>query len=242
MATPHESEDLEALHAGQLRAFQEALVPNDCRACSFASSSTAFRPAQGPVGGDFHDFFAVDEHRQACLMGDVTGHGLPSALVMAVAFGAVREALRWAEKPCMVLNGLHDLLVELGARSGGPRLFSATLFLALLDDDGRLQHVNAGHPPPVLLRSGEPARELATAYPPLGLAAPERCSSLTEPLRSGDRLVVYTDGVLEPGESHRSMVGRIAAMADREGRDVVESLVARGADDDRTAMVVTYRG
>lgn len=223
----------------QLRAFQRALVPTTCVGSSFIGVRAAFRPAGSPVGGDFHDAFPLDGGDQACLIGDVTGHGLPSALVMAVLFGAVREAFRWSRTPCAVMNDLHLLLDELGRRSGGPRLFSASLFLGVVSPDGSLLSVNAGHPPPLLLRADGRWETLPAAVAPLGLLPPERCSSECRALEPGDRLLLYTDGLFAAEPSPEEVRERWGSLGDDAA---LEALLTVGSDDDRTAMVVSYLG
>ena len=231
----------EHLDAQHLRAFQEALTPRAPRACSFASLRAGFAPAGGSVGGDFHDHLELDEHRQAVLIGDVTGHGLSSALVMAVASGAIREAFRWTQLPCAVMNDLHALLADLGERAGGPRLFSASLFVGVLESDGTLKYVNAGHPPGLVLRTDGSIERLDASVPPLGFVEPVHCRSVPQALAPGDRLLLYTDGVLRPGESVGDWLDRARSLSEREDHEIVESLLAEGAEDDRTALILGRR-
>ena len=232
-----ESTDIE-----QLRSFQEALRPRDRRDCSHAALTAGFLPAEGPVGGDFHDHLELDEGLQVALVGDVTGHGLPAALVMAVAFGTLREAFRSTRLPCAVMSRLHSLLAELGERAGGPRLFSLSLFLAVLARDGTLQYVNAGHPPGLVLRAGGGVERLAATLPPLGLAEPAQCRSMPQSLGPGDRLVLYSDGLIKPGENITGLIDRVTGLAELESPVLVQTLLIDGALDDRTAMVLTRLG
>lgn len=225
-----------------LREFQAALLPPRCASCGHAEVAAAFRPATGAVGGDFHDAVRRGD-REAYIIGDVTGHGPAAALVMAVLFGAVSEALRCLDHPAEVLEHLHDLLAMLGERAGGPRLFSATLFVGLLDADGGFTYANAGHPAPHLLREGEAPEALGAITPPLGLVEPTPCAEATVRLRPGDRLFAYTDGLLGPdAETAADLVARVLAMGSAAPEDIVESLVQHGADDDRTAVMVVHRG
>ena len=226
----------------QLRSFQTALSPPQAPGCSFATLDAGFAAASGSVGGDFHDHLELDGSHQVALVGDVTGHGLSSALVMAVTFGALREAFRSMQLPCAVMNGLHALLAELGDRAGGPRLFSATLFLGVLASDGEFKFVNAGHPPGLVLRAEGGVERLDASIPPLGFAEPTRCQSVASALRPGDRLVLYSDGILKQDERMAELIERIDAHRELEGPAFVEALLAEGAADDRTALVLHFSG
>lgn len=232
----------EAHDIQQLRRFQQALTPRPAPRCSFATLDAGFAAASGSVGGDFHDHLEIDDDHQVALVGDVTGHGLSSALVMAVTFGALREAFRSMQLPCAVMNGLHQLLAELGERAGGPRLFSATLFLGVLESNGGLKFVNAGHPPALVLREGGVIERLDASLPPLGFAEPARCHSVSSALEPGDRLVLYSDGILKHEENMAELIERIESHAELEAPELVQALLAEGAADDRTAMVLSYRG
>lgn len=228
--------------AEQLRAVQAALLPPDCPSCGHASVAAAFRPASGEVGGDFHDSIPLGG-ADAYLIGDVTGHGPAAALVMAVLYGATQEAVRaGGREPHEILARQDRLLRELGRRSGGPRLFSATAWLGILDADGTLRHASAGHPPALLLRADGTVERLAATAPPLGFA--ESDVRAVEPTRlgSGDRVLLYTDGVFAAEDDAEAIEERVLDLAALQPAAFVDALVADGADDDRTAVLVSYAG
>jgi serine phosphatase RsbU (regulator of sigma subunit) len=232
----------DSLQTAQLREFQRALVPRQHQGEGWLDVRACFRPADGPVGGDFHDTLVCEDGRRVALMGDVTGHGLSSALVMAVSFGAVRESFRTWKVPCAVMNNLHDLLQELGERAGGPRMFSATLFLGVLEECGLFKYVSAGHPAAFHLRDGKVIAQLGASVPPLGFVSPDRCSSIHVQLLTGDRLLLYTDGLFPDGTGPRELLTRVEELAPGDPQALVDELVDRGANDDRTAMLLEYRG
>jgi phosphoserine phosphatase RsbU/P len=172
---------------------------------TFATPEMVLAAALEPcyeVGGDAFDY-AVDGSTVRLGIFDAVGHGLRAALTVAVALAATRAARR---------DG-HDL--EAIARAADDALLGqftdarfVTAVLAELDlRSGRLRYVNAGHPPPVLLRRGKAVRTLAAGRRiPLGLVE-SRISVAEEDFEPGDRLVCYTDGVTEARDDAGVMFG-----------------------------------
>ncbi|RMH59237.1 MAG: serine/threonine-protein phosphatase [Candidatus Hydrogenedentota bacterium] len=226
-----------------LKSFQRALHPGTLFRGHSAEAVAAFRPAHGEVGGDLYDILPLPEDRCAFLIGDVTGHSSSSAFVMAVLYGALREAARHDEHPCRIFEDLHNLLADLGRRRGGPRLFSATLFLGILSPDGTLRYSNAGHPSPILFSASGEAKLLEAVTPPLGLVAPDRCTEAKVEFHPGDRFLLYTDGVLLEGGTPERLIERVSGFPpELRPEEVVNRLVEEGDDDDRTAVLIEFKG
>jgi serine phosphatase RsbU (regulator of sigma subunit) len=144
------------------------------------------------IGGDTFDY-AVSGDTADLLVLDSVGHGLPSAVLASVAVGAYRHARR-------NMLDLPDIALEINAAIAGqfPGSQFATAIIARLDlDTGRLRWINAGHPSPLILRDGSivqpphcpPGR-------PLGLRDGKGVCCETR-LQPGDRVVLYTDGIVE---------------------------------------------
>ena len=151
----------------------------------------ALEPAY-EIGGDTFDY-AVNGDVADLLVLDAIGHGLAAALLSAAAVGAYRHARRR-------LLDLPDIAAELDqviAEQYGPDRFATGVLVRLDVSTGRLRWVNAGHPPPLVLRQG---RLVATpgCSPdlPLGLqlGKPQVCEMTLQP---GDRVLLYTDGIVE---------------------------------------------
>ena len=227
--------------AERIQKFQEALLPQAVVSSGHADVEAAFVSRKGQLSGDFYDCIPLDGH-DAYLIGDVTGHGLPAALVVGVLYGAVREAFHFTKHPCEILEHLHELLADLGKRSGGPRVFSASMYIAVLSADGRLSHANAGHPSPLLLRRRRKAEPLHPMSPPLGLVPPTDCVVQELQLAPGDRLVLFSDGCIPQHGSPEDVREEIDRVSPLPPDELARHLVGRGTDDDRTAVVVTYRG
>jgi sigma-B regulation protein RsbU (phosphoserine phosphatase) len=200
------------------------------------------------VGGDFFNYFALTDAEVALLVGDVSGKGVPAALLMANLQATLRARLP-LERDLAALAGRLD--EELGG--DGPAAY-LTLVLAVLDTRTRvLRYVNAGHNPPLLLRRGGLDR-LASTGRPVGLLPGGGYEERRLTLSEGDALVLYTDGLadaenpageafearLEPllREACRGELAQVLARLEAEVR-----AHAGGADlaDDATLLVLRAR-
>lgn len=193
MAVQLESERRAAYELEMARQVQARLLPQHTP--PVPSLDYAGRCIQARVvGGDYFDFLDLGAGRIALVLADVSGKGMPAALMMASLQAAMRTHCT---------TGLGDLAAtmrqvnRLVYESTAPQHF-ATLFLAEYDDASRrLRYVNCGHNPPILLkRDGSVARLTATACV-LGIFPRWECAIEEVVLDAGDLLAIYTDGVTE---------------------------------------------
>lgn len=160
------------------------------------------------VGGDFYDSFRAQGEAFALVLGDVSGKGVPAALLASLIHGAVRSS-DWTasgarhEEAC---SNLNELLLE---RASGERY--ATLFWSYYDPAGRtLNFINAGHCPPVLLRrngSGIAVKRLEEGGTVVGLLPFARYHQSSEVIEPGDLLVVFSDGIAEANNPREEEFG-----------------------------------
>jgi len=155
------------------------------------------------VGGDSMDY-AVNEDVAHLAVFDAMGHGLQASLLASLAVGAYRNARRAGGDLPAMGRAIDDALV---AQFGGDRFVTA--LLCELDlERGVLRWVNAGHPAPVLLRAGRVVKTLdARPDRPLGLGLNEDFAVRAEALEPGDRLLAYTDGVVEARDADGEQFG-----------------------------------
>lgn len=156
------------------------------------------------VGGDFYDFFMIDEHRLAVVIADVSGKGVPAALFMVIAKTLIKNYAQMGMEPCHVFTKVNQLLCE-GNEAG---LF-VTAWMGILDiETGKLTYVNAGHNPP-LIKLADGSFTYLKSRPGFVLAGLEtiryKQSELT--MAPGDKLFLYTDGVTEALNMDQQLYG-----------------------------------
>lgn len=163
------------------------------------------RPAQS-VGGDYFDFIEAPGSQFALAVGDVSGKGVPAALLMASLVAALRGQVMNAPKDLAALMGnVNRLIYDASTRS-----HFATLFYAQYDPvSRRLCYSNAGHNPPLLLRADGRVESLAPLGPGIGLSPRSTYKQAGVHLASGDVLVAYTDGFTEAMNAAREEFGDV---------------------------------
>jgi serine phosphatase RsbU (regulator of sigma subunit) len=209
------------------------------------------------VAGDFYDFLVINERRIGVLVADVTGHGIPAALIASMLKVAFAAQTAHADDPARVLAGLNQALC---GKFEDHFVTAVYVFVDL--EKSAVRYAGAGHPP-LLLASCSNAhiaksesRELEANGLMLGLFPEATYSSIEVPLDAGSRILLYTDGILEATNAAREEFGKsrlkaflaassvsAARMADAlllELRRWSGSSHARGHDDDITLLVLDF--
>ena len=155
------------------------------------------------VGGDFYDFFMVDDNHLALVMADVSGKGIPAAMFMVIAKTLIKDHAQLGLSPAEVFTRCNNILCE-GNEAG---LF-VTAWMGILDlTSGNLVYANAGHNPPVMMIDGQ------TSYlktnPGFVLAGLEgfKYKEFEMKLSRGDKLFLYTDGATEATNLNDELYG-----------------------------------
>jgi sigma-B regulation protein RsbU (phosphoserine phosphatase) len=195
------------------------VFPSDARPEASALRFAHRYIAATTLGGDFFDLVRISEDRCGILICDVMGHGVRAGLLTALIRGVVEESCIQIDDPGRVLGEINRGLLPIVRETGQPVF--ATAFYGVIDiSASTLTYANAGHPPP--LHVG-PGCDRAT---PLALPDPEPAAGLIEGfaysrhelmLQPGDRLLAYTDGVVEAVNSEGKMFGedRLRALVEQ---------------------------
>jgi len=174
------------------RQIQNALLPRGVPQLEGLDLAAISVPSE-TVGGDLFDWTVVRPHRLYLAIGDVSGKGMPAAILMASLYASFKGSLQTGLKINEILDRLNARMKE----STPPQSF-ATFFCGVLDvKNGRFTYSNAGHPPPVLLRKDGQVHFLDTGGTVLGFVYPTPYLKQSLELQPGDVLVLYTDGVVE---------------------------------------------
>ncbi len=156
------------------------------------------------VGGDFYDFFFIDEDRLVVAVADVSGKGVPAALFMAVTRSFLRAEFKADADPGRVLCRINEALHE-----SNPSLMFVTLFCGVLRlSDGQFDYANAGHNPPIIKRADGSMESIAArSGPAVGPLSGITYATQHLVLAANDSLLLYTDGVTEAMDSNDLLYG-----------------------------------
>jgi sigma-B regulation protein RsbU (phosphoserine phosphatase) len=198
------------------------------------------------VAGDFYDFLLASDTEAGLLIADVSGHGVPAALIASMVKLAATSQRAHAADPAQLLSGMN------GALCGNTQSQFVTAAYVHLDAEaGELRYSAAGHPPMLLLRNG---RASGIEENGLMLAAFDFAAytNAAQPLHRGDRLLLYTDGIVEAANAAGDFFGADALMAEMqktaglspgEAADSIVATIRRWSaaqDDDWTVLVCDY--
>jgi serine phosphatase RsbU (regulator of sigma subunit) len=228
---------------------QRNLLPKRGPAYAGISFSAHFEPTAS-IGGDYYDLFNLDKTKLAVTIGDVSGHGLSTGIVMAMVKAAITTLVEQGADEHSLFRRLNELVV----RSTEKRTFM-TLGFTIFDLKYRtVRHTNAGHLYPYLLREGEPPRPIEAPSFPLGIKEGVRPRTVELPLQERDTFVYLSDGIVEASNEtddpfgfdnlERLLVHLEGASPDQIRDTILEAVADHAgtkiADDDRTIMVLKF--
>jgi hypothetical protein len=211
---------------------QRVLIPETLPSLKGYAVTSAYRPVQ-QVGGDFFQLIPIAGGSTLLVLGDVSGKGIKAAMTVSLLVGAARTLAAF-------LNDPAEVLVRLNERMHGRLEHGFVTCLVLrLDTDGGCVIASAGHPSPFL---NHEEMSLAAALP-LGLVGEARYETAAVTLGVGDRLTLYTDGLLEARNEAGELYGfkRLGELiaGEPDAREASEAAVAFGQDDDITVLTIT---
>ena len=182
------------------REIQASILPRCVPEIHNLSFSAAYRPMTA-VAGDFYEFIPVDQKRVGILVADVTGHGVPAALIASMIKVAMQSVVSCACDPRELLRGLNRILF----RQLHDQFVSAA-YLWLDTENGKAWYSAAGHPPLLRLREGKLERIESNGLL-FGVIPDPDFPVCDLPIHAGDRFLLYTDGLIEPENANSDSFG-----------------------------------
>lgn len=229
---------------------QAALLPVDAPRMNGASVASHYRAAT-EIGGDYFDFLPQQNGEIGIAFGDVSGHGLTSGIVMAMAKSALLVQVDYDPSPRAVMNVLNDIVMRTA-----PKRILMTFFFGLLDPSTQtLRFSSAGHHDPYVFRAASKRVEPLSSWGfPLGVKRREPFREHMVEFERGDRLVLYSDGLIEAidddGEPfgfdrfERTIIEAGHLTAEEIKKSVLNSVRKftrnRPPEDDQTLVVISF--
>ena len=211
------------------RQIQHFILPESGQTFPGFRVQSAYTPAQ-QVGGDFFQLLSDNSGGILLVLGDVSGKGLPAAMLVSMLVGAIRTAAEETTDPTRILHTLHERLI---GRTGGG--FSTSL-AAHIAKDGSITIANAGHLSPYL-----DGKEIALPGAlPLGVSGGGQYETTTLTFNPGSRLTIYTDGVVEAQNANRELFGfdRAQAISTKSAAEITQAAIQFGQSDDITVVTI----
>ncbi len=181
------------------------------------------------VGGDFYDFYMIDEKHLCLTIADVSGKGIPAALFMVIAKTVIKNEINMGTSPADTFTKANHMLSE-----GNDNAMFVTAWLGIIDlESGILTYVNAGHNPPLIKHNGK--FEYLKSKPGFILAGIDGMRYVQNQIKlePSDKIFLYTDGVVEASNSKQEQYGeqRLQDYLNNHSNDTSESVV-KGAKED----------
>lgn len=237
------------------RSIQESAMPNEFPPFPGRNEFDLFaimEPAK-TIGGDFYDFFLLDERRLAFLIADVSGKGIPAAMFMMKAKAIVKSVAQTQNEACDILTLSNNILSE----NNEENMF-VTLWLGILDvETGYVSFANAGHCAPIIRRADGKCDYLRfRSGLMLGTMPGIRYKKREMKIEPGDAIFLYTDGITEAERSLDVFYGEerllnvlrnrgantASGICDAVKGDVVRFVYGASQSDDLTMLALVYKG
>ena len=228
---------------------QRALLPDELPAIATMDVATFYEPATR-AGGDYYDFFDLGNQHYGILIADVSGHGSPAAVHMAITHTLAHTCPRDTVCPAALLHYVNDHMARKTSGNGGT--FVTAFFGVYNAADRTMTYASAGHPPPRVKRCRDGSLFTLSGETgiPLGILEGETYPAHEIAFSVGDQIIFYTDGITEAFNPQNQMFGaeRLDEAIENcalTARGLIEDTLAklhaftagREADDDRTVIV-----
>lgn len=234
------------------RQMQLSILPRVAPSAREVEIASTMIPAK-EVGGDFYDYFPIDDEHLAVVVADVSGKGIPAAFFMAISRTLLKSNALHLRHPGKTISALNDQLC-----AENDQMMFVTVFYGVLHlPTGKFTYVNAGHNPPLRLRDGKAQYFPSGVNMALAVLEDQEYGEGEVQLEIGETLLLYTDGVTEATDAAGALFGEPALHASTEaishdlGTAAIPQHILQAVRDfengaaqadDITIVALTYRG
>lgn len=215
-------------------------------------SFAGYYAAKGNVGGDIYDIIRIGKNVYGFLIADVAGHGVDAAFIMIMVKLSFQYKARWGVSSSQVMKEANGELLRV---MGGLDHYVAACFCILDLESGLFQYTNAGHLPPLLFGKSGEIEKLGESGSFLGVSDKMHYESGERVLLPGERILFFTDGIIEARDKHKKEYGSerlessIRGNRQKNPEDFVDTLVREvgrftqgtAQHDDQAMLVVDFR-
>lgn len=196
---------------GLASGIQQSLLPRSLPQTAQFQLHAVTRPAQ-TVGGDYYDVVTLPQGRYGLTVADVSGKGLPAAMMSVMLQGAFDAVAAGDPDLGELFKRVNDFICD----RTPPEMY-ATVFYGILDPSGRFDFVNAAHPAPMLLRASGEVNLLGAPNFPMGMFPNVKFNQESTMLAPGDEVVIFSDGITEAQNTAHDFFGEARLKALLEG-------------------------
>jgi sigma-B regulation protein RsbU (phosphoserine phosphatase) len=208
------------------RHIQQSILPAQFPSSTHFQVAARYVP-MASVAGDFYDYVVAEDRQAGLLVADVSGHGVPAALIASMVKLAAASQRKIATDPSQFLSAMNTVLL-----GNTQNQFVTAAYVHLNSDSGELRYSAAAHPPMLLLRNDR-VIEIEENGPMLAAFDFAAYSNVTHQLKSGDRFLLYTDGVVEASNTSGEFLGHEAFR-----RQARPTLSCRRCNDGRSSRTM----
>jgi sigma-B regulation protein RsbU (phosphoserine phosphatase) len=227
------------------RRIQLSILPSEFPVSMNFRAAARYEPMTS-VAGDFYDYIIANDHQVGLLIADVSGHGVPAALIASMVKLAAASQRAFADDPSRFLSGMNSALL-----GNTQDQFVTAAYVHLNSQSGELRYSAAAHPPLLLVRNGR-VTQIEENGLMLAAFAFASYSTAIHKLEAGDRMVMYTDGILEASNAvgdffgHEALCDLLTRTRDLSPAMAADSVISSvrqwsgKQDDDLTLLVCDY--
>ena len=184
------------------------------------------------IGGDYYDYITLDNENIGIIIADVSGHGIPAALIMAAFRAMLINQLKLIDNPSEVMNILNRQIPEVSRK----RDFISSFYGKLNHTNHTFLYTNCGHNPPLILRENGNLESLERCGPALNIMHDVNYESSSVNIARGDQIILYTDGVIEIFNNMSKEFGleRLKSILSDHSKETAKNIVDHIVEETKT--------